>query len=150
MKTFIRHLALFVPDLQKAEGYYRSIFEMELVGREAMLEDGLWYSLPFDKGWEDAREAGIELGMCGLRKGSVVLALFRGQAAGGQVYVIGLEMPVEQIARVRERLPQDTLVMEAGPGSLTFLDPYQITWQISQPGGEFRTAGEYAGRWLQV
>jgi catechol 2,3-dioxygenase-like lactoylglutathione lyase family enzyme len=150
METSIRHLALFVPDLQEAEGYYQSIFEMELVGREAMQNDGLWYSLPFDKGWVDAKAAGIELGMCGLRKGSFVLALFRGQPGGGQIYVIGLEMPAEQIARVRERLPQDTFILDAGPGSLSFLDPYQITWQISQPGREFRTAGDYAGRWLEI
>jgi catechol 2,3-dioxygenase-like lactoylglutathione lyase family enzyme len=150
MKTSIRHLALFVPELQKAEQYYQTIFEMELVGREAMLDDGLWHSLPFDKGWEDAQKVGIELGMCSLRKGSFVLALFRGHSGGGQVYVIGLEMPAEQIAGVRERLPQDTFTMEEGPDSLTFLDPYQITWQISQPGGEFRTAGDYANRWLEI
>jgi catechol 2,3-dioxygenase-like lactoylglutathione lyase family enzyme len=93
MKTSIRHLALFVPELQKAEQDYQSIFEMELVGRE---------------------------------------------------------MPAEQIASVRERLPQDTFIMDAGPDLLTFLDPYQITWQISQPGGEFRTAGDSAGRWLEI
>jgi hypothetical protein len=59
-------------------------------------------------------------------------------------------MPAEQIARVRERLPQDTLIIETGPGLLTFLDPYQITWQIYQPGGDFRTAGDYADRWLEI
>jgi catechol 2,3-dioxygenase-like lactoylglutathione lyase family enzyme len=67
MKTSIQHLALFVPELQKAEQYYQSIFEMELVGREAMQNDGLWYSLPFDKGWEDAQKAEL---MCSLRKHS--------------------------------------------------------------------------------
>ena len=54
---FIRHIALFVPDLRQAEAFFQSLFDMELLGREAELEDGLWYTLPFDKGWEDAQAA---------------------------------------------------------------------------------------------
>ncbi len=144
----LRHIALFVPDLQAAEQYYQSIFEMELIGREALLRDGLWYTLPFDKGWEDARAAAIDLDMSALRKGAFVLALFRGEAVKGQVYAIGLEMPAEQIQRVRARLPEEAEVIEERHSSLTFRDSYQITWQISTPGGEFRTAGDFANRWL--
>ncbi len=148
MTTSLRHIALFVDDLQAAEQYYQSIFDMELVGREALLSDGLWYTLPSDKSWQDAKAAAIELGMCALRKGNFVLALFRGQAGSGQIYVLGLEMPVEEIARVRGNLPGGTFILEAGATSLAFQDPYQITWQISAPGGEFRTAGDFADRWL--
>jgi catechol 2,3-dioxygenase-like lactoylglutathione lyase family enzyme len=50
MNSSIRHIALFVPDLRAAERYSQSIFDMELIGREAELADGLWYTLPFDKG----------------------------------------------------------------------------------------------------
>lgn len=150
MNASVRHLALFVPDLQAAEQYYQSIFEIELVGREALQNDGLWYTLPFNKSWEDAKAAGIELSMSALRKGQFVLALFRGGTVGGQIYAIGLEMPAEQIARVRARLPENAEIMEEGPGSLTFRDPYQIIWQISVPGGKFRTAGDFADRWLMV
>ena len=45
MNSSIRHIALFVPDLREAERYYQSIFDMELIGREAELADGLWYTL---------------------------------------------------------------------------------------------------------
>ena len=27
---------------------------MELIGSEALLNEGLWYTLPFDKSWENA------------------------------------------------------------------------------------------------
>jgi len=148
MMVSVRHIALMVPDLQAAEQYYQTVFEMELIGREALLKDDLWYTLPFDKSWEDAKAAAIDLGMSALRKGAFVLALFRGEAAGGQIYVLGLGMPAEQIARVRVRLPKDTEIMEEGPTHLEFRDPYQIIWQISTPGGEFRTAGDFADRWL--
>lgn len=148
MITTLQHIALFVDDLQAAEQYYQSIFDMELIGREALLSDGLWYTLPTGKSWQDTKAAGFDLIMCALRKGAFVLALFRGQAKGGQIYVLGLEMPVEEIARVRGNLPDDTLILEASATSLTFQDPYQITWQISAPGGEFCTAGDFADRWL--
>jgi len=42
MEVTWRHIALRVPDLRAAEGYYRSIFGIRLIGREAELKDGLW------------------------------------------------------------------------------------------------------------
>jgi catechol 2,3-dioxygenase-like lactoylglutathione lyase family enzyme len=150
MNTSLRHIALFVPDLRTVEHYYQSIFDMELIGREAELADGLWYTLPFDKGWDDAEAAGIELGMLALRKNEFGLALFRGDAPAGQVNVIGLKMPMEEIARVRARLPQDTQVSEDEPDYLEFRDPYHITWQIMLPESKFRTAGDFANRWLVI
>src|SRR3989304_2434830 len=113
MIASLRHIAVFVPNLRSAEHYYQSVFDMELIGREAELSDGLWYTLPFDKGWDEVKAAGIELGMLALRKGEFVLALFRGDAPPGQINVIGLSMPTEEIARVRARLPQEGQVSEA-------------------------------------
>jgi catechol 2,3-dioxygenase-like lactoylglutathione lyase family enzyme len=150
MTVSLRHLALVVSDLRAAEQYYQTVFDMALIGREALQKDGEWYTLPFEKGWEDAHAAEIDLGMSALRKGSFVLALFQGEVVYGQVYVIGLEMPAEQIARIRVRLAENTGIIEEAPTSLTFCDPYRITWQISVPGGAFRTAGDFAGRWLQL
>jgi hypothetical protein len=67
---------------------------------------------------------------------------------GRQIYGLELGMPVDQIARVRAQLPEDAEIMEEGPTYLNFRDPYQIIWQISTPGGEFRTSGDSAVRWL--
>ena len=151
MNSSLRQIALFVPDLQLAESYYQSIFDMELVGREAELADGLWYTLPFDKGWDEAEVAGIEPGMLFLRKDEFSLGLFRGDAPPGQVNVIGLKMPMEEIARVRARLPRDTTqVLEDEPDYLEFRDPYQITWQIMFLGSKFSTSGVFANRWLKL
>jgi hypothetical protein len=123
---------------------------MELIGREAELEDGLWYTLPLEKSWDDAEAAGIELGMLALRKDEIVLALFSGDAPQGQVFAIGLSMSAEEIAGVRARLPRDAEVITDEPESLAFRDPYRITWQISIPESSFRTAGDFAGRWLEL
>jgi catechol 2,3-dioxygenase-like lactoylglutathione lyase family enzyme len=149
MHSSLGFVALVVPDLRAAEEYYRSLFDMQLIGREAQLEDGLWYTLPFDKDWEDAKSAGIELGMLALRKEQFVLALFSGDAPKGQVFAIGLSLPPTEIAGVRSQLPAGSEVDTDEPQRLEFRDPYQITWQIS-PGGDFRTAGDFANRWLEL
>jgi hypothetical protein len=67
-----------------------------------------------------------------------------------QIYAVGLAMPAEEIAMIRARLVEDTEVMVDEPAHLSFRDPYQIIWQISVPGVEFRTAGDFADRWLQL
>jgi catechol 2,3-dioxygenase-like lactoylglutathione lyase family enzyme len=150
MTTSLKHIALFVPDLQLAERYYQRVFDMELVGREAELDDGMWYTLPFDKGWEDAEAAGIKPGMTALRKGEFVLALFRGDVPQGQVFAVGITMSAGEISGVRNRLPEETEINGARPEFLEFRDPYHISWQLSSHGGEFGTAGTFAGRWLQL
>ena len=150
MKSSVRHVALIVPDLRVAERYYQSIFDMELVGREAELADGLWYTLPFDKGWDQAEAAGIELGMLFLRKDDFGLGLFKGDGPPGQIYLIGLKMPIDEIAKVRARLPEDTQVSEDAPDSLEFRDTYRVTWQIVPPESKFRTPGDFANRWLKL
>ena len=150
MMSSLRHIAVFVPNLRSAEHYYQSVFDMELIGREAELSDGLWYTLPFDKGWDQAKAAGIELGMLALRNGDFVLALIKGDVPQGQVFAIGLSLPEEEIARVRGRLPADVEVFEDSADRLAFRDRYQITWQISVPGNEFRTAGDFANRWIRL
>ena len=123
---------------------------MELVGREAELPDGLWYTLLFDKGWDDAEAAGIELGMVFLRKDDFGLGLFKGAGTAGQIYLIGLKMPMEEIAKVRARLPKDTQISKDRPDSLEFTDAYLITWQIVLPESDFRTPGDFANRWLKL
>jgi catechol 2,3-dioxygenase-like lactoylglutathione lyase family enzyme len=49
MLTSVSHIALFVPDLQEAERFYKDLFDMELIGQEIEKEDGLRYTLPFNK-----------------------------------------------------------------------------------------------------
>ena len=150
MTSYLRHIALVVPNLREAEEYYQSLFQMELLGREAELDDGLWYTLPVDKGWEDAEAAGIELRMLALRKGDVVLALFSGPNPPGQVFAIGLAMPQAQVAEVRKQLPPDAEVILDHSEQFSFRDRYGIVWQLVPPGDEFLMWGDSAGRWLEL
>jgi hypothetical protein len=66
------HVAITVPALEEAEAYYRTLFDMEVVTREAA--EGR--QLPRDKSWKDAHASGIDLYMVALRRGEFVLALF--------------------------------------------------------------------------
>jgi len=136
MVTSVSHIAIFVPDLRKAEIFYKDLFGMELIGREMEAEDGLWYTLPFDKGWEDVQAAGLELHMTALRTGNFVFALFGSPKPLGQVFAIGLSASEEEIQAYQTDL-------------LEFVDPFQITWQIAvQPN--FSTAGIHTNRWIEI
>jgi catechol 2,3-dioxygenase-like lactoylglutathione lyase family enzyme len=149
MLTSVSHIALFVPDLQGAERFYQDLFEMELIGREIEKEDGLGYTLPFDKGWDDIKAAGMVLDMTALRKGKFVLALFRGAKPLGQVFVIGLNTSEEDIQSIHNRLQSDIKIEVFQRDRLEFIDPYQITWQIAvEP--TFRTPGDFANRWIVI
>lgn len=146
----LRHIAISVSDLREAENYYRSLLGAELIGREAKLADGLWYTLPSGKDWNAADAAGVDLGMIALRKGSMVLVLFAGDGPHEQFLVIGLSLPADEIAQMRSRLPGDAEILVDRPDRLEFRDRQAIEWQISVPGTAFKTSGEIAGRWLEV
>jgi hypothetical protein len=88
--------------------------------------------------------------MLALRKGDFVLALFSGNAPQGQVFAIGLTMSPDEIAGIRSRLPAGAEVETDEPRRLEFRDSYQIVWQLSVQGGQFRTSGDFAGRWLEL
>ena len=149
MVTSVSHIALFVPDLQEAEKFYMDLFDMELVGREIEKENGLWYTLPFNKGWEDAKAAGLDLDMIALRKGKFVLALFKGANPPGQVYAIGLSATEKEIKDIHEKLSSDIKIDEFHPDRLEFMDPYRITWQIAvEP--VFHTSGDFTNRWIFI
>jgi catechol 2,3-dioxygenase-like lactoylglutathione lyase family enzyme len=150
MNYTVRHIALVVPDLRAAEEYYQQLFDMTIVTREAPLADGLWYALPHDKRWENAVEAGIDLAMVALRKDNLVLALFQGVAAPGQVFAIGLYVAEAEIGRIRDRMPPDAIILDDKPDSLGFIDRYRINWQISTPGSEFQGSGDITGRWIPL
>jgi hypothetical protein len=122
---------------------------MELIGREIETEDGLGYTLPFEKGWEDAKTAGVVLDMTALRKGGFVLALFRGTKPPGQVFVIGLSTSKKDIQAIHARLQTDIKIEVFQPDRLEFIDPYHITWQIAVDP-TFRTAGDFANRWINI
>ncbi len=150
MAIRFRHIALVTPGLRAAEEYYQAIFAAELIGREARLSDGLWYTMPFDKDWDDADKAGIDIGMVALRRDEMVLALFAGEPCSTQLLFIGVSMEPGQIGLLRSRLPRATEVTMDESSALEFRDRYGVRWQVSDSASRFRTSGDVAQRWLEL
>ncbi|NIV29470.1 MAG: hypothetical protein GWN58_08155 [Anaerolineae bacterium] len=146
------HIAISVPDLESAEKYYRQLFHMRVVTREAMTPEGD-AQLPYDKTWADAKAAGIDLYMLALRRDEFVLALFAEDAIAAMGFspparplFVGLRMKESEIDEIRARLgPEDTW-NEHNRG---FTDRYGIVWQMRSEG-EFVGNGESQGRWLEL
>jgi catechol 2,3-dioxygenase-like lactoylglutathione lyase family enzyme len=148
-----KHVALHVPDLEQAEEFYRHVFGLNVVTREArssgsLADDETWAQLPHSATWEDARLAGLEIQMVGLRRGDLLLALFPGHPQPGTLFLIAVVATVEEIASVRGRLPDDTAVEVDQDDALTFLDPFGFRWQLCGPG--FAGPGDAGGRWLEI
>jgi catechol 2,3-dioxygenase-like lactoylglutathione lyase family enzyme len=148
-----KHVALHVPDLQRAEEFYRLVFDLDVVSREALTSGSLtddepWAQLPHTATWEDARLAGIDVQMVGLRRDDLLLALFPGSPQPGTVFLVAIVATAEEIAAVRSRLPGDAPVEVDREDALTFLDPYGFRWQLCGPG--FTGPGDAQGRWLEA
>ena len=148
-----KHVAVHVPDLQRAEEYYQRVFDLEVVTREALSSGNLadtepWAQLPPAVTWEDARLAGIEVQMVGLRRDDLLLALFPGDPRPGTVFLIAIVATAQEIDAVRGRLPNGTAVEVDQADALTFLDPFGFRWQLCGPG--FAGPGDAHGRWLEI
>jgi catechol 2,3-dioxygenase-like lactoylglutathione lyase family enzyme len=147
----VRHIALFVSNLREAESFFQQVFDMELLMRETPLDDQLWYTLPMDKGWEDAEAAGVKINMVALKRDEFVLALFEGSPTPiGTVLEIGIMMGAEDIEAVRSRLTEKAQVVAHERDDLMFSDPYGYLWHIWLEGVPFQSNGKSVGRWLEV
>jgi catechol 2,3-dioxygenase-like lactoylglutathione lyase family enzyme len=148
-----KHVALHVPDLQRAEAYYQRVFDLDVVTREALRGDRLaddepWAQLPHTATWDEVRLADLEIQMVGLRRGELILALFLGDPRPGTVFLVAIEASPEDIASVRGRLPAQTPVEVDQVDALTFLDPFGFRWQLCGPG--FTGPGDARGHWLEL
>ncbi|HSM02479.1 MAG TPA: VOC family protein [Acidimicrobiia bacterium] len=149
-----RHVAVFVgPDLRAAEEYYARLFGLQVVVREAPqggggIDAAVWAQLPQDKTWDDAEAAGVEIGMVGLERDDVTLALFPAAPTGERFYAVGLVATRDEIEAVAGRLADET-IEDHREEWLAFLDRYGVRWQLSTRA-PFRGAGDSQGRWLDV
>jgi catechol 2,3-dioxygenase-like lactoylglutathione lyase family enzyme len=147
-----RHLAIHVPDLRAAEAYYCELFDLAVMFREVPIPDGgadNWAQIRPGKGWNEAEEAGFEIGMVALGREALVLALFPGEPSPGQVFAVGVSVTEEEIAGVREGLPDDTQILSSEPGWLDFVDRYRLHWQLAA-SSRFVGSGDAAERWLDI
>ena len=150
MTANLEFIALFVPDLKQAEAYYRELFEMEVITRETMQNDGEWYAVPPGKNWSDLEQAGVGLIMLALRRDDFVLALFQGDPMMGQIFAIGLSMTTEEMAAIKARIPANDIVQYEAGQMLQFRDEHNIFWQIYAAPYRFQSMGETTGRWLDL
>ena len=149
MPPLVRYLALYVPDLERAESFYARAFGMEILFRESE-HDGEWWALRAETGWSEARAAGIEVHMVALRRDELVLALFSGAPARGSVHEICLGLAADEVDGLVSSLDETVTILERSPGFVRFEDPFGFRWVLQNPGASFRSSGEIAGRWLDV
>ncbi|MDX1657462.1 MAG: hypothetical protein R3343_01450 [Nitriliruptorales bacterium] len=144
-----KHVALLVPDLRAAEEHYRSIFAADLIGRESLRDDGKWYSVPHGRTWADIDDTDVDVHWVGLRRDDLIIALLLGEPeAQRTLYAIGLHLEPSEIAEIHGRLPDDVTVEVHTERALTFVDRHGFRWQCLS--GEFQTAGDARGDWLDL
>jgi catechol 2,3-dioxygenase-like lactoylglutathione lyase family enzyme len=147
--TFVcKYVALHVPDLRAAEGFYREAFAMDLLFRESDREDGTWHTLRAGLDWDEADARGIGVDMVALRRDAFVLALFRGTPAPGTLFEICVGVQSEDTDAIRARLGREATVLESASGWLRFEDPFGFRWAVQRHDASFRSSGEIAGRWI--
>jgi catechol 2,3-dioxygenase-like lactoylglutathione lyase family enzyme len=143
----VKYVALFAPDLPKAESFYCQTLGMEVRFRESE-QDGTWRTLRPGLGWDDAESHGIEIGMVALRREELVLALFRGTPQPGTLYELCLGVSPTEIDAIRTRLAEDAEILESRRHWLRFRDPFGLQWAIQPIDATFSSSGEIAGRWI--
>jgi catechol 2,3-dioxygenase-like lactoylglutathione lyase family enzyme len=144
-----KYLALYVPDLQAAEDFYRRVFGVEVLFRETERE-GEWWTLPAETAWDEAVAAGIEVGMVALRREGFVLALFPGTPQRGAVHEVSIGLGADEIDSLRAHPPDGLHLLEQSNRFMRFEDPFGFRWVLQPPDAEFRSSGAIANRWLDV
>lgn len=146
----VGHLALFVSDLRAGEAFYQRTFDMEVLFREAEMDDGTWHTLRPGTDWDDAAEAGVEIRMVALQRDGFTLPIFVGRPQPGTVLEIGVAVPLEEIEGISARLPDSATRLRQECGDLIFEDPFGFRWHIDGSDEGFLSNGEIAGRWLDI
>jgi catechol 2,3-dioxygenase-like lactoylglutathione lyase family enzyme len=142
-----RYIALYVPDLEAAETFYRGVFDMNLLFRESE-QEGEWYALRPELDWAAAGQQSVQVDMVALERDGFVLALFRGDPRPGTMYEVCLGVDAGEVDVVRTRLPPGVDVEEARTGWLRFMDPFGFRWAVRNDTAPFRSSGELANRWI--
>lgn len=116
------------------------IFAAELIGREALLEDGPWYSAPHGTGWAEIEAARIAIACVGLRRDDLRIALLGGHhpEPDRSLYAIGLTITEAERSALRGRLPTDATIAVDTDSALTFVDRFGFRWQCAGPGPDRR------------
>jgi catechol 2,3-dioxygenase-like lactoylglutathione lyase family enzyme len=149
------HLALRVERLREAEAFYRTLFLMEVAFREAETPDG-WGTLPDLADWDDAEQAGIQLGLVMLHRDGIRLALEAADAVAqdGQLSHVGVFVDEQEMERLRQvAAPSGCRIVTDRERALVFDDPFGVRWELNtfaydDPAS--LSTGARIGFWLDV
>lgn len=148
MSFSCRYLAIHVPDLGAAEGFYTRVFDLELRFRESKQGDESWYTIRDDLRSDEIDQRLITVDMVALGREEFVLALFQGSPREGTLYEICIGVDAAEVEATEARLPSDVVVEESAPGWLRFVDPFGFRWAVRDRDVPFRSSGEIAERWV--
>ncbi len=151
------HLALRVQRLRAAEAFYRELFALEVAFREAETPEGGWLTLRASADWDDAEEAGVDLGLVMLYRDGLRLALEAAdavEAVTSRLSHVGVFVDEDEFKRIRaasERL--DCEIVNDNQRALVIDDPFGVRWELNSfqyDDPPSLSTGARAGRWLDL
>jgi catechol 2,3-dioxygenase-like lactoylglutathione lyase family enzyme len=149
------HVALRVERLREAEALYCRLFELEVAWRDAETPQG-WQTLPESAGWDDAEEAGVDLGIVMLYRDGLRLALeaVESVAEQGHLSHIGIFCDEDELQRLREVAPEAGCdVVLDRERALIFVDPFGVRWELNSFAYDdppSMSTGARTGSWVEV
>lgn len=129
----VHHLVLLVDDVPNGESYYRELFDLTVLFREAAL-DGEPGTVPEEVSWDEALDGGVTpyMSFLGRDEFYVAVASAEGQQGTGRLDHIALAVDEEAFDVITERA--DSLgcdVEENAPHHRVFLDRYNVKWELN-------------------
>lgn len=135
----VNYLAINVPDLAKAERFYRELFGLEVVARTKSDDKGAYRLLSPDYDHVQALMTGEQADDSFLRNGALLIALHRvGRGARLERILID-RVSVRVDAETFNQLRGQTLMrnyenLGGGVTYFAFRDPYGVPWEITVAG----------------
>ncbi len=135
----INYVLIQVNELEKAEEFYQTFFNMRLLGRMRRGSDGTQIPLPADYSWYQALQTGELADTTYLSNGPLSIAVQRvGLAARlgpGPLELVSLGVDARTFATVKSQvLMRPFTVLQSGVASFVFRDPYMVNWEIAVIG----------------
>lgn len=129
----VHHLVLMVDSVPDGESYYRELFDLEVLFREAALE-GEPGTVPEEVTWEEALDSGATPSMSFLGRDEfyVAVAGVGGRAGTGRVDHIALAVDDEALDAITQRATSlGCDVEENAPHHRVFVDEYDVEWELN-------------------
>lgn len=135
----LNHVALRVIDLAKAERFYTTFLDMEILGRARRTPSGGYVALNGSYSWEEATRTGQEADVTFLRNGPLTIAL---QRLGRSVRLepglfdhISVRVDATTFLNIKGQvLMRSYEVLASSETAFAFRDPFGITWEITVQG----------------